>query len=266
MGRTHGTLGLIALGVIGIACDAHGLPNAAASTTPSADPVLVELFTSEGCSSCPPADEKLSAIDHAGVSGVPVVVLGMHVDYWDELGWKDTFGSPAWSSRQRAYSRSLGRGNVYTPEAVVDGVDEVVGSDADGARDLVRRAAARPKATVAFARAGTSADGEISLAVRVSHLPSVSPGDAVEVLAALTEGGVVDGVTRGENAGKHLALAPVTLSLLVMGLVNDGGGAVTHTMHLPARSAARALRVVAFLQERTSRRVLGVASEPLSRL
>ena len=236
-----------------------------AATTPSQEPVLIELFTSEGCSSCPAADERLGALDHAGVAGVPVVVLGMHVDYWDELGWKDTFGSPAWTARQRAYSHSMGRGNVYTPQAVVDGVDEFVGSDVDAARDIVHRAAARPKATVVLSRAeGPAASGELSLAVRVTRLPSVTPGDSVEVLAAISEDHVVDPVTRGENAGKHLALAPVVLSLDAMGPLN-AAGSVTRGLRLPQRSAARALRVVAIVQERTSRRVLGVGSEPLSR-
>ena len=253
---------------LGVACDTHGVSSAAASTAgPAAtagEPVLVELFTSEGCSSCPPADVKLSALDHAGISGVAVVVLGMHIDYWDELGWKDTFSSPAWTARQRAYSRSLGRGNVYTPEAVVDGVEEFVASDADAASDLVRRAAGRPKAKLALSRAAGGREGELALTVRVSHLPTVSTGDSVEALAAVTEDGVIDDVTRGENAGRHLALAPVVLSLDVMGAVNDGG-AVTRTLR-PPRSASRALRVVAFLQERASRRVLGGAFEPLSQL
>jgi hypothetical protein len=262
MGRTTQVLAFLAMGV---ACDAPGVPSAAASTATSGEPVLVELFTSEGCSSCPPADVRLSALDHAGASGVPVVVLGMHVDYWDELGWRDTFGSPAWTARQRAYSRSLGRGNVYTPEAVVDGVAEFVASDADGARDLVRRASGWPKATLAMSRGAATGEGELALAVRVSRLPSVSPGDSVEALVALTEDGVVDDVTRGENAGKRLALAPVVLALDLMGPVSDGG-TVTRTLRLPPRSASRALRVVAFLQERASRRVLGVAFEPLSRL
>ncbi len=261
MGRTALLLALVASGV---ACDAHGVPSALASTGPSTEPVLVELFTSEGCSSCPPADETLSALDHGGVAGVPVIVLGMHVDYWDELGWKDTFGSPAWSARQRAYSRSLGRSSVYTPQAVVDGVNEVVGSDADAARDLVRQAADHPKATLSLSRA-QSPEGELALSVRVSHLPNVTPGDSVEIFSGLTEDGIVDPVARGENAGKRLTLAPVILSLDTMGPAGQGA-AVTRALHLPPRSGARSLRVVAFAQERTSRRVLGAASVPLSRL
>jgi hypothetical protein len=266
--RTSSSWPLLVAGLLSVACDAHGVPTAAASTgaPPAGDPVLVELFTSEGCSSCPPADERLSVLDHAGAGGVPVVVLGMHVDYWDELGWKDTFGSPAWSSRQRDYSRSMGRGNVYTPQAVIDGVDELVGSDAEGATARVQRAAQRPKAKLVLSRGAATGDGELPLAVRVSGLPPVTAGDSVEVLAALTEDHVFDDVKRGENAGRRLALAPVTMSLDSMGKIGGEGGAVTRSLHLPPRSGARDLRVVVFAQERASRRVLGVASAPLARL
>jgi hypothetical protein len=188
----------------------------------------------------------------------------MHVDYWDELGWKDTYGSPAWSARQRAYSRSLGRANVYTPQAVVDGTEEVTGSDADGARDLVRRAATRPKATLALSRAGAAADGQVALSVNVSHLPALSAGDSAEVLVAITEDGIVDPIARGENGGKRLALAPVVLSLETIGPAADG--AVTRIVRLPPRSGSRPLRVVAFVQERASRHVLGATSELLAKL
>jgi hypothetical protein len=251
--------------LLGPACDANAISSAAASTQASPGPVLIELFTSEGCSSCPPADERLSAIDHDGLAGVPVIVLAMHVDYWDELGWKDTFGSPAWSTRLVAYSHSLAQGGLYTPEAVVDGSHAFVGSDDDAARYTVRRAAARPKATVTLSRAGAATGDELALAVVVSHLPAPSPGDSIDLLAAITEDHIVDPVARGENAGRKLALAPVVLSLETLGPAMDGA-TITQTMHLPPKSSARALRVVAFLQERISRRVVGAGAGRLSSL
>jgi hypothetical protein len=258
------TIAPLILPLLGLGCDARAISTASASTEVSADPVLVELFTSEGCSSCPAADERLSALDHTGVAGVPVIVLAMHVDYWDDLGWKDTFGSPAWSARQVDYSRSIGRGGLFTPEAVVDGADEFVGSDDHAAAYTVRRAARHQKAKLMLARAGATTGEELALAVTVSQMTATAPGDSVEVLAAITEEHIVDPVARGENAGRRLALAPVVLSLDSLGLASDGA-TVTRTVHLPPHAGARALRVVAFLQERTSRHVLGAASEPLAR-
>jgi hypothetical protein len=260
------TPALLLLSLLRPGCDGDAISKAAAAIPASSDPVVVELFTSEGCSSCPRADERLSVIDHDGLGGVPVIVLAMHVDYWDELGWKDTFGSPLWSARQAVYSHSLARGGFYTPEAVVDGSEDFVGSDDIAARHAIQRAAARQKATVTLSRAGsaTTAD-EIALTVGVSHLPAPTPGDSIDVVTAVTEDHIMDPVTRGENAGRTLALAPVVLSLNSIGPAVEGASSA-QTVHLPPNSGARALRVVAFLQERASRRVVGAASLRLSSL
>jgi hypothetical protein len=112
-------------------------------------PVVVELFTSQGCSSCPPADALLGEL--AGRSGV--VALGFHISYWDRLGWKDPLSSPAATERQKRYARRLGDGRIYTPQLIVDGTDEMVGSDRAAVMAALNRAAARQQAaaTVTFA-------------------------------------------------------------------------------------------------------------------
>jgi hypothetical protein len=97
-------------------------------------PVVVELFTSQGCSSCPPADAMLA--DMAGMPGV--IALALHVDYWDYIGWEDTFGDPAFTARQEAYARAAGERTVYTPQFIVGGVDPVVGADAMAVMDHLR--------------------------------------------------------------------------------------------------------------------------------
>src|SRR3954466_3962011 len=104
---------------------------AQSTSTPSARvPVVVELFTSEGCSSCPPADALLSKLaQEQPVPGVEIIPLGMHVTYWDQLGWKDAASLPLATTRQQDYGVVFGTDRIYTPQAVIDGQDEVVGSD-----------------------------------------------------------------------------------------------------------------------------------------
>src|SRR5215218_5205436 len=111
-------------------------------------PVVVELFTSEGCSSCPPADSVLRKLAAAGgdTTGADVIALGMHVTYWDRLGWKDPFSLAAATERQQSYSRVFGEDRVYTPQVVVDGQDEMIGSDEAAIRRAIARAGSRPHA------------------------------------------------------------------------------------------------------------------------
>src|SRR5207253_4734607 len=112
-------------------------------------PVVVELFTSEGCSSCPPADALLARLDGAQLNGnVQLIALEEHVDYWNDLGWTDPFSSRDWTSRQNVYSEALGNGNPYTPQMVVDGAVAFVGSHRQKARQAILEAAGKTKIPV----------------------------------------------------------------------------------------------------------------------
>src|SRR5437868_12320228 len=125
-------------------------------------PVLVELFTSEGCSSCPPADALLERLDRTQpVAGAQIIVLSEHVDYWNHIGWADPYSSPAFSARQQQYARRLRTQGPYTPQMVVDGRREFVGSDARSADAAIRSAIGQPRAAI---RLGES-DGMVTIDV-----------------------------------------------------------------------------------------------------
>ncbi len=121
----------------------------AGSSQQGARPVVVELFTSEGCSSCPPADQLLARLQREQpVPGARIIALGEHVDYWDRLGWKDTYSSHEFSERQQDFVRSWGSNSVYTPQMVVDGMPGFVGSDRRKALQVIARAARSEKVRV----------------------------------------------------------------------------------------------------------------------
>ncbi len=220
-------------------------------------PVLVELFTSEGCSSCPPADEALAALAREQpVAGAVIVPLELHVDYWNSLGWADPFSLPEATTRQEHYASTAAGGytsQLYTPQMVVDGTRSFVGSEGL-ARAAVAQAMANQKRLI---RADLRpAPGGVDVEVHVG------PGeDRPSVLwLVLTESGLSSQVTRGENRGRTLVHAPVVRSLEQVAVVPGGGW--TGTVRLPLAQAWRreALVVVAFAQERKSGRVVGIAT------
>jgi hypothetical protein len=158
-----------------------------------AGPVIVELFTSQGCSSCPPADAVLAKLAAAGsVDGRRVVPLAFHVDYWNDLGWADPFSRPAWTQRQYAYAQALGAARVYTPQAIVGGTHDVLGSNAIGIATAITDGAAPAKLA---ATATWSADR--------LDVSATAPADA-DVFVAVFEDGLHTKVTRGENSGEDL--------------------------------------------------------------
>ena len=220
---------------------------------PTRVPVVVELFTSEGCSSCPAADAALRELAQAqSVPGVEVIALGEHVDYWNRLGWKDGFSSSAYTARQQQYATGFGSGS-YTPQAVVNGRYEFVGSRTAELATTVAKAAKAPQAAVAVsATAGTAQ-------VQVRSLPAGTP--AVEVLLAITESGLASPIGRGENAGLLLHHAAVVRQLLPLGQVGPAGTfAATPALKLAPDWKRANLRVVALVQEIASRRIVGAAS------
>jgi hypothetical protein len=162
---------------------------------------VVELFTSQGCSSCPPADKLLSEISaDARAKRQRVFAVAFHVDYWNHLGWTDPFSSKAFSLRQHAYAEKFGSTRVYTPQAVVNGTTEFVGSDRSRMQRSIAAALSRPaRAKLTLRRIPHDQSGKIVVAYEVAD----ATGEAV-LNVALIERGLVTKVPRGENAGRSL--------------------------------------------------------------
>ena len=183
-----------------------------AAAAPAAVPVLVELFTAEGCSSCPPADTVLEKMLEAQpASGARIIGLGEHVDYWDSLGWKDRFSSAALTARQQMYA-ARPRARTSTPADGRRRPDEFVGSDLNAARRAIERAIAAPHGVVRIT-CDVFAGDALNVAVAVSGLPASSAGERTDIIVAVTEDRLRTEVKRGENQGRTLTHAAVVREL-----------------------------------------------------
>ncbi len=233
-------------------CSADASPPEALAADAPRRPVVLELFTSEGCSSCPPADAVLRRLAREQtVSGAEVIALELHVDYWNGLGWADPFSSPLFSARQRAYADRMGKHGVYTPQLVVDGSAELLGSHEAGARHAIESAAGAVKARIDLEREGSK------IVVTVPQQASVAGAD---VFVGVTEADLVTAVPRGENAGTTLAHGPVVRELKRAGAVGSNGvfrAAISPTLDGVHPERARAF---AFLQRPTDLKIVGAAS------
>jgi hypothetical protein len=218
-------------------------------------PVLVELFTSEGCSSCPPADLLLAKLESTQpVAGARIIVLSEHVDYWDRLGWRDPFSSAQFTARQQEYSQIFRDTGPYTPEMVIDGGTGFVGSESAQALRAIAQAARAPKATVRI----STAPGKVSIQAE-------GVKGSADVLLAITERNLLSAVARGENAGRKLPHTAVVRWLHVVGKTRRGEAFTAEVNASPEKSwKLENLRAVVFLQDRSSRKMLGAAEAPLA--
>jgi len=226
-------------------------------------PVVVELFTSEGCSSCPPADALLARLAEEPLDGnVQLIALEEHVDYWNDLGWADPFSSRDWTYRQNVYSGALGNGNPYTPQMVVDGAVEFVGSHGQKARQAILEAAGKTKIPVTLEQRNANKAGAENFSVKVARLEGTTKRDAAEVWLAVTETALHSAVTRGENAGEDLHHAAVVRFMRKIGEAKaDGETSFTGdaSVSLEREWKRENLRAVLLVQEKKSRRILGAA-------
>jgi hypothetical protein len=226
--------------------------------------VLVELFTSEGCSSCPPADKLLADLERTQrIKDVEVIALSEHVDYWNRLGWKDPFSSAEFTRRQSEYATALRLDDYYTPQMIVDGQAAFVGSSSRLALEAITKAARSPKAVAKAALKGSTAKS-VTVAVTIENCPDVSNGDTADVMLAVTESGLSSKVSRGENSGRELAHSSVTRKLIQIGSLKNGLFTAEARVDLNPNWKRQNMKAVAFVQERRSRRVLGATAVKLA--
>jgi hypothetical protein len=234
-------------------------------------PVVVELFTSEGCSSCPLADALLSQLqDTQPIAGVEIITLSEHVDYWNHLGWRDPYSSAQFTARQQRYAQASGGEDSYTPQMFVDGQKGFVGSNSSQARAAISAATDAASATVALSLEKTQSKpgrSEIGLAVRVDTLPAGKAERPLDVMLAITESGLRSSVKGGENHGRTLLHTSVVRKLVSVGSINPKNGnsfSAQPIVRVDSSWREDHLRAVVFVQDKSSMRILGAASLALS--
>jgi hypothetical protein len=227
-------------------------------STTHPNPVLVELFTSEGCSDCPPADAVLAQLDTQVIPNAQVIVLSEHVTYWNYLGWRDPYSFGEIDQREVSYVRQFGLDSPATPQFVVDGAMQLGGNNPRVLAGLITRAAAAPKFQIEIGDAHRAADGAISFTVHAA-----SPAKA-SLVAVIAENATQSEVGKGENAGRTLH------HVAVVRVIKDFGSSATdgRPLELSGPSLLRAekdgqpLRLVVFLVSHS--RVAGAAEQTLN--
>lgn len=253
-------VGAVGVAVVPIAAVAFRGASGGPSQISASQPVVIELFTSEGCSSCPPADRVLAQLAESGLDGIPIIALSEHVDYWDRLGWKDPFSAARFTDRQQQYADVL-RSDVYTPQMVVDGRRQLVGSDRASAVDEIRKAAGARKLDV---KAEATRHGAELVVTAKVHVADGGRTPKADVVVAITENGLESNVLRGENQGRRLTHAAVTryLSQAVRLDARATEGVTVRVKVDPAWRLERSKAVV-IVQSPIDLSVLGAASVAL---
>ena len=232
---------------------------ALSQSNPSRTPVLVELFTSEGCSSCPPADALLARLlKDQPVTAAEILVLEEHVDYWDSLGWHDRFSSHLFTDRQSHYTQRLRADDNYTPQMIVDGTDQFVGNDSAHALRAITQAARAPKLTLSLSPLifdGNQLSGELS----ITSFTKIALG--ADLYAAVIESMASTQVQRGENRGRTLQHVSIVRTLQRIGSPSDvATKPLRFSVAVPKDAIPANLRVVIFLQRPDQGAILGAVS------
>ena len=224
---------------------------------------LIELYTSEGCSSCPPADRWLSSLVPKVVTAEEVVPLAFHVDYWDRLGWRDRFAAPAYTARQYASAKVSGSGFVFTPQVILAGRNYAAWSSNSSVQKDVRsmRTVAPEAGFVLLQKPVVS--GKLEFEVQAQLRQGVKLND-VRIYAALFQNGLVSDVGKGENSGRQLHHDYVVRSLLTSNAIDPSGKTIFQDRFiLPDDAQVKAMGVAVFAQDVKTGAVLQAMSAPL---
>lgn len=219
-------------------------------------PVLLELFTSEGCETCPPADKFLQRLlQEQPIDGVEIIAMAEHVDYWNRLGWTDPFSSALFSTRQKYYAGFFKHNSVYTPQIIVNGTRELRGKDGmTPIEDAAKDPAGSIKITIENA-----VETAVSIRLKITNLRGIANGDHAVVVVAITEDELSSNVLRGENSGRKLKHMAVARTLHTYRPSFTEETIVAADLTLGANWKRDELSIVAFVQELESRRVLASA-------
>ncbi len=233
------------------------LQAASDSSQTASHAVLVELFTSEGCSSCPPADRLLAELERRQpVPHTTVVVLSEHVDYWNQLGWRDPFSSHQWSERQDEYRRQFGLDSVYTPQIVIDGDIQASGNDSRSVLAAIERSAKTPHIEIAISSIERSGDGV--------HLEiTAGPARGAALYAVIADDADRSSVARGENAGRTLEHVAVARSLVRVADLQSTALVKTTDLALPPAADKGHLRIILFARDARNGHIVGVVAREL---
>jgi hypothetical protein len=220
-------------------------------------PILLELFTSEGCSSCPPADKLLGILDREQpVSGVQLIVLSEHVDYWNHDGWSDPYSSHAISERQEEYASHLGVSDIYTPQLVIDGARQAVGANWPATKHAIDDSLRDLKVPITLSARKESSRLVVHLVVNPAGI--LSGAGELYVVLAIDHGH--SHVLRGENAGREIDHVAIADSFHKLGKV-AAGASFSKDVETKLDDSLRSgpVRIIAFLQDNATKRITGVA-------
>ncbi len=241
-----------------------GRPVAAASDLPAGNagsPVLVELFTSEGCSSCPPADDLLTKLDGLQpISGEQLIVLSEHVDYWNHEGWKDVYSSSFFTARQEDYERRFGVKSTYTPQMVVDGATQLNGSNGPAVQGALESARSHLKVPVRISSATVADAKTIRLHLEVDALPGDFKAKKADVLVVVALDRAASHVSAGENKGRDIKHVAVAESINKVGKVEKGKKFDEDVLvKVKGTADLSNLRLIGFVQEADAGEVIGAS-------
>jgi hypothetical protein len=250
----------ISLALLAAPLESHAAsPDGSINATPSSV-AIVELFTSEGCSSCPPADSLLRQINLKQTNaGQLIVGISEHVTYWNDLGWKDPYSSPVFTDRQSVYASRLSSEGSYTPQMVVNGRAQFVGSDGSALERALRDDERREHFALSIVSSAPSAGG-----IDVKFAFAGSPSKLLDIIAVLADDTDRSNVLRGENGGRELQHVSVARSMMRIATAKDGGEQTVHISFPEGLSASQSAghHLILFAQEPHQGAIVGATTTP----